>query len=134
MPANDKPTAITSVLQEARVFKPSKEFSRRARIQSLAHYKKLYRESIRSPEQFWAKQAKAELIWFKPWKKVLQWNEPFAKWFIGGQLNVSVNCLDKWLDTPLANKAALIWEGEPAGDATPGEESVLTYKQLHREV
>ena len=125
---------ITSVLQEARVFKPSKEFSKQAHVKSLAEYRKLYRQSIRSPEKFWAKQAKSELIWFKPWKTVLQWKEPFAKWFIGGQLNVSVNCLDRWLNTPTANKAALIWEGEPAADGKAGEERTLTYKQLHREV
>src|SRR5690349_4911838 len=125
---------ITSVLQEARVFKPSKDFSNKAHIKSLAQYKKLYQASIRSPEKFWAKQAKDELVWFKPWKQVLQWKPPFAKWFIGGQLNVSHNCLDKWLDTPTANKAALIWEGEPAADGKPGEERVFTYRQLHREV
>ena len=100
----------------------------------MAEYRKLYNESIKSPEKFWARQAKNELVWFKPWKQVLQWKEPFAKWFVGGQLNVSANCLDKWLDTPTANKAAIIWEGEPAGDIKPGEERVLTYKQLHREV
>src|SRR2546426_969239 len=125
---------ITSVLNEARVFKPSKDFSKQAHIKSLAQYQKLYRESIRSPEKFWAKQAKNELVWFKPWRQVLQWKEPFAKWFVGGQLNVTVNCLDRWLETPTANKAALIWEGEPAGDGRPGEERVLTYQQLHREV
>jgi acetyl-CoA synthetase len=74
------------------------------------------------------------LIWFKPWKKVLQWKEPFAQWFTGGQLNVSYNCLDRHLGTPMANKAALIWEGEPAGAGKAGEERTLTYKQLHREV
>ena len=134
MPANDKLIAITSVLHEDRVFKPSREFSAKARIKSLAQYRKLYNESIRSPEKFWAREAKNELVWFKPWKKVLQWNEPFAKWFVGGQLNVSHNCLDKWLGTPHANKAALIWEGEPAAPGKPGEERTLTYKQLHHEV
>jgi acetyl-CoA synthetase len=125
---------ITSYLHEERVFHPSKDFSKRARLRSMADYRKLYRESIQSPERFWSRQAKNELAWFKPWKTVLQWKEPLAKWFVGGQLNVSANCLDKWLDTPTANKAALIWEGEPAGDNRPGEERVLTYKQLHREV
>src|ERR1051326_1346397 len=99
MAANDQPTSITSVLHEKRVFKPSKDFSKRARLTSLAQYKKLYNESVRSPEKFWAKQAKNELVWFKPWKKVLEWNEPFAKWFVGAQLNVSYNCLDRHLDT-----------------------------------
>src|SRR5256886_7042546 len=129
-----KSSGITSVLQERRVFPPPKGFSQQAHIKSMAQYRKLYNESIRSPEKFWAKQAKTELVWFKPWKKVLQWKEPFAKWFVGGRLNVSYNCLDRWLDTPTANKAALIWEGEPATDGRPGEERVLTYRQLHREV
>ncbi len=75
-----------------------------------------------------------ELVWFKPWKKVLQWKLPDAKWFVGGRLNVSFNCLDRHLGTPVANKAALIWEGEPAGPGIPGEERTYTYKQLHYEV
>ena len=130
----NKPMDITSVLHEIRVFKPRKEFAETARISSLAQYRKLYNQSVKAPEKFWANQARNELVWFKPWKKVLQWKEPFAKWFVGGRLNVSYNCLDKWLDTPTANRAALIWEGEPANDDKPGEERVLTYKQLHREV
>src|SRR5437660_10145001 len=134
MPVNDKPTSITSVLQEHRVFRPPKDFAKAARLNSLAQYRKLYNESIRSPEKFWAKQAKNELVWFKPWKKVLEWKEPFAKWFIGGQLNVSCNCLDRHLGTARANKAALIWEGEPAAPGKAGEERTLTYKQLHHEV
>ena len=125
---------ITSYMHEERVFHPSKDFSKGAHIKSMAEYRKMYNESIKSPEKFWARQAKNELVWTKPWKKVLQWKEPFAKWFVGGQLNVSANCLDKWLDTPTANKAAIIWEGEPAGDNKPGEERVITYKQLHRDV
>jgi acetyl-CoA synthetase len=133
-PQKDTSPNITSVLHEERVFHPPKDFAKRAHIKSLAQYRRLYHESIRSPDKFWARQAKNELVWFKPWKKVLQWKEPFAKWFVAGQLNVSVNCLDKWLETPVANKAALIWEGELAGESKPGEERVLTYKQLHREV
>ncbi len=125
---------FTSVLQESRKFKPSKSFSKAAHIGSEAAYEKLYRESIKSPDKFWGRMAKQELVWSKSFKKVLQWKEPFAKWFVGGQLNVSVNCLDRHLDTPTANKAALIWEGEPAADGKPGEERVLTYRQLHREV
>jgi acetyl-CoA synthetase len=134
MAANDISTNIESVLQEARVFPPPKAFSRRAHLKSLAQYRKLYRESIQSPDKFWGRQAKAELVWSKPWTKVLKWEEPYAKWFVGGQLNVSHNCLDRHLDTPRANKAALIWEGEPAASGKPGEERTLTYKQLHYEV
>ena len=125
---------ITSLSQETRVFPPSKEFSKRAHIRSMSEYRKLYNESIKSPEKFWAKQAKNEVVWFAPWKKVLQWKAPHAKWFVGGKLNVSYNCLDKHLNTPTANKAALIWEGEPASPGRAGEERVFTYKQLHREV
>lgn len=127
-------SSIESVLRETRLFAPPKEFKEAAQIKSLAQYRKLYRESISDPDKFWAKQAKNELVWFKPWRKVLEWTPPFAKWFQGGQLNVSVNCLDRHLDTPVANKAALIWEGEPAAPGKPGEERTLTYKQLHREV
>ena len=125
---------ITSLSTESRVFPPAKEFSKRAHIKTLAQYRDLYMESLRSPDRFWAKQAKNELVWFKPWNTVLKWKAPNAQWFVGGKLNVSHNCLDKWLDTPTANKAALIWEGEPATDGKPGEERVLTYRQLHREV
>jgi acetyl-CoA synthetase len=100
----------------------------------MAQYRALYNESIRQPEKFWGRAAKEELVWFKPWKKVLQWKLPDAKWFVGGRLNVSFNCLDRHLGTPVANKAALIWEGEPAGPGIPGEERTFTYKQLHHEV
>ncbi|MGA7391316.1 MAG: acetate--CoA ligase [Terrimicrobiaceae bacterium] len=120
-------TDIESHLVEKRVFKPSKEFAKRAHLRSFAEYKRLYEESIKSPEKFWTKQA-AELFWRKKWTKVLDWRPPFAKWFIGAKLNVSENCLDRHLDGPHRNKAAIIWEGEP------GERRVLTYQQLHREV
>jgi acetyl-CoA synthetase len=134
MPVNNKSVGITSVSTEKRVFKPAKTFSAKAQIRSLGQYQKMYNESVRSPDKFWDQQAKKELVWFKPWRKVLEWKEPFAKWFIGGQLNVSHNCLDKWLGTATANKAALIWEGEPAAPGKAGEERTITYKQLHREV
>jgi acetyl-CoA synthetase len=120
-------TNIESHLIEKRVFKPAKDFAKKARIKSLAQYRKMYRESIRRPDIFWAREAK-ELAWRKPWKKVLDWKAPFAKWFVGGQLNLSENCLDRHLDGPRRNKAAIIWEGEP------GEKRTLSYQQLHREV
>src|SRR5213082_3501075 len=120
-------TNIESHLIEKRVFKPAKDFAKKARVKSLAQYRKMYRESIRRPDTFWAREAK-ELIWRKPWKKVLAWKAPFAKWFVGGQLNLSENCLDRHLAGPRRNKAAIIWEGEP------GDKRTLTYQQLHREV
>jgi acetyl-CoA synthetase len=118
---------IESHLTEDRVIKPTKEFSKRARISSLSQYKKIYKESIQSPSKFWSKEAK-ELHWQKKWSKVLQWNPPFAKWFVGGKINASENCLDRHLTGPRKNKAAIIWEGEP------GETRTITYAQLHREV
>ncbi len=132
--ADTSGVGITTVLHEERVFPPSKSFSAQAHIKSQAEYKKLYLESIQDPEKFWAREAKRELAWFKPWKKVLTWKEPFAKWFEGGKLNVCYNCLDVHLGTPTANQAALIWEGEPDSASKPGEERVLTYRQLHRDV
>ena len=118
---------IESTLVENRVFKPAKAFASKARIKSMAQYKKIWNESIKNPEKFFAREAK-ELTWQKPWKKVLDWKVPYAKWFVGGQLNVSENCLDRHLDGPRRTKAAIMWEGEP------GEKRVLTYQQLHREV
>ncbi|MEO8044867.1 MAG: acetate--CoA ligase [Spartobacteria bacterium] len=118
---------IESHLKETRVFKPARSFASKARISSLEQYRRMHRESIRSPEKFWAREAR-ELTWQKPWKKVLEWKPPFAKWFVGGKLNVSENCLDRHLKGPRRNKAAIIWEGEP------GEKRTLTYQQLHRDV
>ena len=118
---------IETHLHEKRVFKPSKEFSKQARIGSMAEYKRLYQESIDKPNTFWAREAK-ELSWQKKWSKVLNWKAPYAEWFVGGKLNVSESCLDQHLTTHRRNKAAIIWEGEP------GETRTLTYLQLHREV
>ena len=118
---------IESHLKETRVFKPARAFAKNARIGSLEQYRRMYRESIRTPEKFWAREAR-ELIWQQSWKKVLDWKPPFAKWFVGGKLNVAENCLDRHLQGPRRNKAAIIWEGEP------GDKRILTYQQLHREV
>jgi acetyl-CoA synthetase len=118
---------IESTLVENRVFKPPKEFTKKARIQSMAQYRRMWEESVKKPEKFWAREA-SELVWQKKWGKVLDWKPPFAKWFVGGKLNISENCLDRHLSGPHKTKAALIWEGEP------GEKRVLTYQQLHRDV
>lgn len=118
---------IESQLTEKRSFKPAKHFSSKAHISSLDAYEKLYTESIKNPDKFFAKQAE-ELHWFKKWRKVSEWKAPFAKWFVGGQLNASYNCLDRHLTSAKRNKAAIIFEGEF------GDERTLTYQQLHREV
>jgi len=118
---------IESVLKEDRVFEPSKDFSAKAHIKNSQDYETLYKQALDDPEGFWASMAK-ELDWFKPWEKVLEWNPPFAKWFVGGRTNIAHNCLDRHLTTARKNKAAIIWEGEP------GDERILTYQALHREV
>ena len=118
---------IESVLTEKRVFKPAPEFAKKARIGSLAQYKKLHAESIKDPGKFWAREA-SELKWQAKWTKALDWKPPFAQWFVGGKINVAENCVDRHLETHRKNKAAIIWEGEP------GEIRTLTYAQLHREV
>src|SRR6201997_685629 len=120
-------TSIDSILQEQRKFKPPEEFRKRAHIKSLDEYLRIYRESIEQPEKFWGRIAE-ELHWFRKWDKVLEWNCPWAKWFVGGQINLSYNCLDRHVQTARKNKAAIIWESEP------GEVRTLTYQQLHREV
>ncbi|HND55488.1 MAG TPA: acetate--CoA ligase, partial [Pirellulaceae bacterium] len=126
--ANESDFQIDSVMHESRVFPPSAEFSSQARIGSLEAYQKLYDEAKADPVAFWEKLAKEELHWFKPFEKTLVWTEPFAQWFVGGQTNVSYNCIDAHLSTSRRNKAALIWEGEP------GDTRTLTYQQLHHEV
>jgi acetyl-CoA synthetase len=120
-------TGIDSVLNETRVFECSAEFRSGAHIRSMEEYERLCREAEADPEKFWGGIAR-ELEWFRPWDKVLEWNCPWAKWFGGGQLNISDNCLDRHVAGPRRNKAALIWEGEP------GEIQTLTYQQLLTEV
>ncbi|MBX7105782.1 MAG: acetate--CoA ligase [Gemmataceae bacterium] len=117
---------ITSVLKESRVFPPSAEFCAGARVDT-AEAQRLREWAKRDHEGFWAEQAKS-LHWFTPWTKTLEWNPPDAKWFVGGKINASFNCLDRHVASSRKNKAAIIFEGEP------GDTRTLTYQQLHREV
>ncbi|XZO04094.1 MAG: acetate--CoA ligase [Microcoleus sp.] len=119
---------IESILQEKRLFQPPAEFSEKAHIKSLEEYQALYDKAKADPQAFWAELATQELDWFQKWDAVLDWQPPFAKWFVNGKINISYNCLDRHLTTWRKNKAALIWEGEP------GDSRTLTYAQLHREV
>jgi len=118
---------IDSVLTETRSFPPPPEFSSSAHIRSKEEYDKLCARAAADPEKFWADIA-GELHWFEPWNKVLEWDAPWAKWFLGGKLNLSYNCLDRHVATWRKNKAAIIWESEP------GEVRTLTYQQLLIEV
>ncbi len=120
-------TNIESILHEERVFAPPVEFAEQAHIKSFEEYEQIYDEAAKNPEEFWASAAEG-LHWFKKWDTILEWNEPHAKWFVGGTTNVAFNCLDRHLETWRKNKAALIWEGEP------GEIRTITYQQLHTEV
>jgi len=122
--------AIDVLMAEKRVFSPSKEFSKRAYIKSIEEYEEIYKRSIDDPEGFWSEMAEKHITWFKKWDKVLEWNfeKPDIKWFIGGKLNVSYNCLDRFLNTPIRNKAAIIWEGDD------GSYKTYTYQQLFYEV
>jgi acetyl-CoA synthetase len=125
--AEEKSGHIVNVMKEERLFHPSEEFSSKARIGSMEEYGKLWQKAADDPEGFWGELAQ-ELHWFKPFEKVLEWDEPFAKWFVGGQTNVSYNCLDAHLGTDTAKKTAIIWEGEP------GDVRKITYEELLHDV
>ena len=114
---------IEALLREKRKFPPPRDFARRALVTKAS----VYTEAARNPVRFWEGKAR-ELAWFKPWKKALEWKPPYAKWFVGGKLNVSYNCLDRHVASARRTKAALIWEGEP------GDTRTLTYWDLYREV
>jgi acetyl-CoA synthetase len=114
---------LEALLREERRFAPSAEFRELARVGDAG----IYTEAAADPEAFWADCAR-ELDWFEPWHTVLEWESPHARWFVGGTLNASYNCLDRHLTGPRRNKAALVWEGEP------GDRRVLTYWDLYREV
>src|SRR5712664_1070570 len=114
---------IEALLREERTFPPPASFQRSAAMRD----KQIYDTAARDLEGFWARAAE-ELHWFKKWDKVLDWKLPYAKWFVGGQTNISYNCIDRHVAGGRRTKAAIIWEGEP------GDQRVLTYGDLHREV
>jgi acetyl-CoA synthetase len=119
----EKHAEFDDLLREDRTFSASTEFRAHAHVRD----ESIYADAERDPEGFWARFA-AELEWFRRWDKVLDWQPPHAKWFVGGRMNISVNCLDRHIRGPRRNKAALIWEGEP------GDRRTLTYFDLYREV
>lgn len=114
---------LAVLLEEGRRFFPPKSFSEKANIKD----ENIYEEAKNDREGFWAKFAN-ELHWFKKWDRVLEWDPPHAKWFVGGKINVSYNCVDRHIQTGVRNKAAIIWEGEQ------GDQRTLTYWDLYREV
>ena len=119
---------LDTFLEENRKFPPSQAFADAAHISKMDEYLATHRESIESPDIFWGRMAE-DCHWFKKWDTVLDSSEaPFFKWFSGGRTNISYNCIDRHLDGANRNKAAIIWEGEP------GEQRVLTYFDLYRDV
>ena len=120
-------TNLESSLRENRVFAPPAEFAAKAHVKSLAEYEAMYRRSVEQPEEFWA-EAASELEWFAPWTKVLEGEAAQAKWFVGGKLNLSHNCVDRHALGARKDKVALLWEGEP------GEVRKITFGELHEQV
>jgi acetyl-CoA synthetase len=116
-------STLHTLLQEERRFPPDPAFAADAHVST----QEVYERAEADPEGYWAGWAE-ELDWFRKWDRVLEWNPPYAKWFVGGQLNVAHNCLDRHLATDRRTKPALIWEGEP------GDTLTYTYEELHREV
>src|SRR3984885_610489 len=123
----DESANLESSLRENRLFAPPAEFSAKANIKSLEQYEAMYRRSVEEPEAFWA-EAAGELEWFAPWTKVMEGVASQTKWFVGGKLNLSHNCVDRHALGARRDKVALLWEGEP------GEVRRITYGELHRQV
>ena len=119
---------VKTVLLENRLFPPNAQFVAQAQISSVDQYQALYRDSIENNEEFWEKEGRQHLSWMTPFHKVLNWQEPFAEWFVGGKTNASYNCLDAHLEAGRGDRVAFFWEGEP------GDTRVLTYRDMHREV
>ncbi|RJQ40973.1 MAG: acetate--CoA ligase [Dehalococcoidia bacterium] len=127
----DKEKAITSMMLEDRVFTAPKDFSKEAALRSIQEYKVLYNWSISDPEGFWTQIAN-QMDWYKKWDNFVEYNfdtNPEIRYFVGGKINVSANCLDRHLVTWRKNKAAIIWQGEPEQDSR-----IITYQQLYHEV
>ena len=128
-----KASHVESVYAEKRIFEPPKEFIEQAHIKSMDEYSRLYKKSIDDPQGFWAEMADEYLDWFKKWDGPVEEysfkDDIFVRYFVGGKLNASYNCLDRHLKTWRKNKAALIWQGEPTE-----ESRTYTYQELHREV
>ena len=123
-----QPSEIDNVMVEKRLFPPPAEFTAKARIKSEDEYQALYDQAASDPEAFWASQAREFLHWFEPFTETLQWEAPFAKWFVGGKTNASYNCLDAHVAAGRGDRTAIIFEGEP------GDVRTLTYSELLAEV
>ena len=113
-------------MSEIKTYHPSQEFIDQAHVKGLKGYQELYERAKQDPAKFWADLSRTELTWFRDFDQALEWQEPFAKWFVGGKINASYNCLDRHLDTARRNKVAILFEGEP------GDQRMISYQELHR--
>jgi acetyl-CoA synthetase len=113
--------AIDTLFSEQRTYEPPPDFAKQANAQP-----EIYERDF---EQFWRKEAENRVTWFKPFEKVLEWEAPYAKWFVGGRLNIAYNCLDRHVEAGLGDKVAYYWEGEP-----PDDRRVITFAELLRDV
>jgi len=131
--SEEKKKQVESVYMEKRVFDPPREFTQNAYLKTMDEYKSLYKRSIEDPQGFWGDMASKHIDWFKKWDgPVEEYNfkdDVFVRYFAGGKLNITYNCLDRHLNTWRKNKAALIFQGEPLEEST-----TYTYQELHREV
>ena len=125
----DKRNSINNILEENRIFHPSKNFADNSNIRSFEQYHSLKKQALKNPAHFWESFAKSEIDWFEPFETVLDSeNAPFFKWFKEGKLNITYNCIDRHIKNGLGKKTALIWEGEP------GDSRKFTYNELLKEV
>ena len=113
-------------MADANVYPPSTEFVNQANVKGMEGYRALYQKAAEKPEEFWGELAEKELHRFQKWTHVFEWDPPFAKWFAGGKINASYNCVDRHLSTARKNKVAILWEGEP------GDQRMISYQELHR--
>src|SRR5580658_10413033 len=120
-------------MREDRVFPPPAEFAAKAWIKSEAEYDAMYRRSVEDPEGFWGDAAR-ELEWFAPWTQVMHGSGSQTRWFVGGKLNLSHNCVDRHAKGARKDKVALLWEGEPVASGKATEVRRLTYAELHAQV
>lgn len=121
--------SIESIMKEQRIFYPPKKISETAYVKSIEEYERLYKESVDEPEKFWSRMAEENISWFKKWDRVLEYDFPDVKFFQGGRLNASYNCLDRHLNSSKRNKAAIIWQSDDED-----ERRTVTYQELHAQV
>lgn len=130
----EKVTNILNKDDEVKIFQPFPDFAIKAKLNDPEKFMLQYSDSIENTDTYWKEQALSNIEWIVPFDETLRWDLPNAKWFVNGKLNVSANCLDKHLKTSIADKPAIIWEGEPVTNDKPIEKYTITYRQLYSKV